>query len=58
MSGIGVIVAMLSVVYSLFIVYARIVHRTPFSGWAPIMILLMAIGGTIMIMLGVIGEYL
>jgi polyisoprenyl-phosphate glycosyltransferase len=58
MSGIGVIVAMLSVIYSLFIVYARMVHRTPFSGWAPIMILLMAIGGTIMIMLGVIGEYL
>ncbi len=32
-------------------------HNTPFDGWAPIMILLLIIGGLIMLMLGIIGEY-
>jgi len=30
---------------------------TPFTGWAPIMIAILLTGGLIMIMLGVIGEY-
>ncbi len=46
------------VVYSLLIAYAWFMHRTPFSGWAPLMVLTMTIGGMIMIMLGVIGEYI
>ena len=29
----------------------------PFPGWAPIMILLLVIGGVLMLMLGIIGEY-
>jgi dolichol-phosphate mannosyltransferase len=40
------------------IVYARMVNKTPFSGFAPIMIVLLIIGGVIMLMLGIIGEYL
>jgi dolichol-phosphate mannosyltransferase len=34
------------------------IHKTPFSGWAPIMILILVIGGLIMLMLGIIGEYI
>jgi dolichol-phosphate mannosyltransferase len=30
---------------------------TPFTGWAPLMIVILFVGGLIMIMLGVIGEY-
>jgi polyisoprenyl-phosphate glycosyltransferase len=30
---------------------------TPFSGWAPLMMAVLVVGGLIMIMLGVIGEY-
>ena len=44
--------------YSLLIAYAWFIHRTPFSGWAPLMVLTMTIGGILMIMLGVIGEYI
>ena len=32
-------------------------HGTPFTGWAPIMILLLLIGGLLMLMMGIIGEY-
>jgi hypothetical protein len=44
--------------YSCLIVYGYFQNQTPFPGWAPIMILLLLIGGLIMIMLGIIGEYL
>jgi len=30
---------------------------TPFNGWAPIMIAILLVGGLIMVMLGVVGEY-
>lgn len=46
------------VAYSVLIAYMYFQHHTPFQGWAPIMILLLIIGGLIMSMLGVIGEYL
>jgi dolichol-phosphate mannosyltransferase len=37
--------------------YAYFIHNVPFAGWAPIMMLLLIIGGLIMLMLGVLGEY-
>lgn len=57
-SLIGVLFAGSSVLYTLGIVYAYFHHQTPFQGWAPIMILLLLIGGLIMMMLGIVGEYL
>ena len=44
-------------VYALNIAYTRFEHGTQFTGWAPIMILLLLIGGLLMLMLGIIGEY-
>jgi len=38
--------------------HAYYVKATPFQGWAPIMMLLLIIGGLIMIMLGILGEYI
>lgn len=43
--------------YALSILYAYFYQAVPFNGWAPIMILLLIIGGLIMLMLGVLGEY-
>ena len=54
----GALIAFAGVIYSLLIVYAWYMQRTPFAGWAPLMISQMIIGGMIMLMLGVIGEYL
>lgn len=56
-SAVGAITSVLGVLYSLTIVYAWLVHSTPFTGWAPIMVAIFLIGGLIMLMLGVIGEY-
>ena len=33
-------------------------HNTPFQGWAPIMIITLLLSGLIMLMLGVLGEYI
>jgi len=53
----GVVTSALGVLYAVTIVIAWIRGGTPFNGWAPIMIAILLVGGLIMVMLGVIGEY-
>lgn len=53
----GLITSALGVLYSITIVISWLAGETPFAGWAPLMIVILLIGGMIMIMLGVIGEY-
>ncbi len=50
--------ALTGLLYSLSILRAYFYAGTPFNGWAPIMILLLIIGGLMMLMLGVLGEYI
>ncbi|HEY0091438.1 MAG TPA: glycosyltransferase family 2 protein [Flavobacterium sp.] len=57
MSLLGIIISFLGFIYALVIIYSRFIHKTPFTGWAPIMIAILMIGGLIMLMLGIIGEY-
>lgn len=56
-SVVGASTALLGFFYALNIAYTRFRHGTPFTGWAPIMILILLIGGVLMVMLGIIGEY-
>lgn len=56
-SVVGAATAFLGFLYALNIAYTRFRHGTPFTGWAPIMILILIIGGLLMLMLGIIGEY-
>jgi glycosyltransferase involved in cell wall biosynthesis len=56
-SLVGVLTALLGFAYAANIVYARLRHDIPATGLAPIMILVLIIGGTLMLMLGIIGEY-
>jgi len=58
MSFIGMAFSIAGFVYAATIVYTYLMHATPFQGWAPIMILLLIIGGLIMLMLGILGEYI
>lgn len=58
MSLIGFFTAMFGFVYAILILYNRVIHNVPFKGWAPIMVLILIIGGLIMLMLGIIGEYI
>lgn len=54
----GLITSALGVLYSLTIIYSWMRGSTPFAGWAPLMIVILIVGGLIMVMLGIIGEYI
>ncbi len=58
MSLMGIITAFLGLLYAVVIIVGYFFQQTPFSGWAPIMVVLLFLGGMIMFMLGVIGEYI
>ena len=58
MSGLGFLTALAGLIYTVVIVGAWFQGQTPFAGWAPIMVTLLIVGGLIMMMLGIIGEYL
>ena len=53
----GIITSLLGVLYSFTILISWLKGDTPFQGWAPLMIVILLVGGMIMVMLGVIGEY-
>ncbi len=53
----GLLTSAFGVLYSATIVYSWMRGETPFQGWAPLMIAILLVGGMIMVMLGVIGEY-
>jgi dolichol-phosphate mannosyltransferase len=58
-SLIGGLVALSGFLYAITIVMAYFIYdNVPFKGWAPIMILILIIGGLTMLMLGMIGEYI
>ena len=58
MSSLGFLTASAGLLYALVIIVAWFKDATPFTGWTPIMITLLIVGGLIMMMLGIIGEYL
>jgi glycosyltransferase involved in cell wall biosynthesis len=58
MSLIGFVTAASGFLYALSILYAYFFQETPFQGWAPIMMVILIIGGLIMLMLGITGEYI
>lgn len=58
MTFVGFSFAFIGLIYSLTIIYAYYYHATPYQGWAPMMILLLVIGGLIMAMIGILGEYI
>lgn len=53
----GVVTSILGLLYALSIIVAWVLGATPFQGWAPLMMVVLIVGGIIMVMLGVIGEY-
>lgn len=55
---IGFLFAILGFVYAIYIVIRRLMGITGIEGWSTIIALLLIIGGVIMIMLGLIGEYI
>ena len=58
LSYIGFLIAVLGFLYAFVIFASKIIWGNPVTGWAPIMIVSLMMGGFQMVMLGVIGEYL
>jgi glycosyltransferase involved in cell wall biosynthesis len=58
MSWIGFLMAFLGIVIAAFVFASRLTHDRPVEGWASLMIVLLVLGGTQIVMLGILGEYL
>ncbi|WP_138755235.1 glycosyltransferase family 2 protein [Paenibacillus sinopodophylli] len=58
MSAIGVFTAMISFLYGMFVILNAVFGYIPLEGWATIIALITFLLGLIMVMLGIIGEYL
>ncbi|HOC55842.1 MAG TPA: glycosyltransferase family 2 protein [Verrucomicrobiota bacterium] len=57
MSLAGVATAALGFAYAGLVFFLFLVHGHPVKGWTPIVILILLLGGTNMLMLGMLGEY-
>lgn len=53
----GIIISILGFLYAIAVIISRFMHATPFAGYAPLMITILIIGGLILTMLGIVGEY-
>ena len=54
----GMLTSLLGGIYSITVVYSYFSDETPFTGWAPLMMTILIVGGMLMFMLGIIGEYI
>ena len=57
MSLAGFITAIVGFLYAGLVLGVWLVHGNPVAGWTPIVILILVLGGTNMLMLGLLGEY-
>lgn len=57
MSIVGVAVACLGFLYASVVLLGKLFWGHPVEGWTPLMIVVLVLGGTQMLMLGVMGEY-
>ncbi len=57
MSAMGILFALLGLLYAVIIFVLKVAGGIPIEGWAPLMIVVLIMGGIQMLMLGVIGEY-
>jgi dolichol-phosphate mannosyltransferase len=54
----GIILALLGFLYALIVFFSKIFLGNPVKGWAPIVIIILLIGGFQLLMQGITGEYL
>ena len=54
----GVICACMGFIYGFIVVIQRLFDQTPIAGWSSMMAMLLFIGGMLMMMLGMMGEYI
>lgn len=57
-SALGFVTTLIGFIYALVVLLAYFLHHTPFSGYTPLMLVILIVGGLIMLSLGVIGQYI
>jgi len=55
---VGLFVSLCSFAYAMVILFFKLFWSLPVLGWAPLMIVILMLGGVQLVMLGVIGEYI
>jgi dolichol-phosphate mannosyltransferase len=58
LSGTGLVVATMSFAYAIFLIVHKLLYNSSIAGWPSIMVVMTLLLGLIMIMLGLLGEYL
>ncbi|RKJ53331.1 glycosyltransferase [bacterium 1XD42-8] len=58
MSGVGVLFAVIAFFWIIEVILEKLIVGTPISGWASLMCIVLMSTGLIMLMLGILGEYL
>ncbi|MEC7641715.1 MAG: hypothetical protein VYC17_06125 [Nitrospinota bacterium] len=54
----GILFALGGSIFGMNIVWYTLIYGTPVAGWSSLMIVVLVIGGMLMTMLGILGEYL
>lgn len=54
----GIILAVIGFLYANLVFWGTLIFGNPVQGWAPIVVLVLIIGGFQLIMLGIVGEYI
>ena len=50
--------ASVGLIYAVFVITMRLSIAAPIDGWASLIVVVLTLGGTQMVMLGILGEYL
>jgi dolichol-phosphate mannosyltransferase len=54
----GIVLALLGLAYAVVVLLVKLWGGNPVKGWTPLMIVILILGGTQMLTLGIFGEYL
>lgn len=55
---VGTLVAVIGFLYGIYVVIKRLLYGEPVAGWSSMMTAILLLGGVILIMLGLLGEYI
>ena len=58
MSGLGIVFNILAVIQLIFVLVEKFTKGTPIAGWASLMCVILCASGIIMLMLGILSEYI
>lgn len=54
----GAVVAIISIIYSLVVLFSYFFNGNPIQGWTPLMIVLLCLSSVIIMMIGFVAEYI